>query len=51
MKKNASPNCSFCKIEQESIEHLFYECAIVKIVLAKSIYQREPNHELWYTGV
>ena len=35
MKKNASPNCSFCKIEQESIEHLFYECAIVKMFWLK----------------
>ena len=31
MNKIASPNCSFCKMEQESIEHLFYECAIVKM--------------------
>ena len=26
MKKKASPNCSFCEMFEESIEHLFYNC-------------------------
>ena len=30
MKKVNSPNCSFCKIATETIEHLFFECIEVK---------------------
>ena len=26
MKKKTSPNCSFCEMFEESIEHLFYDC-------------------------
>ena len=30
MKKTDSPRCNFCGIHQESIEHLFYDCHVVK---------------------
>ena len=30
MQKVASPNCTFCEIEPESLEHLFFNCQITK---------------------
>ena len=38
--KVISPRCSFCKLHEETIIHLFYDCLIVKRIWnqLKSIY-------------
>ena len=30
MKKISSPTCNFCNLETETIEHLFFDCTLVK---------------------
>ena len=39
--KEISPRCSFCKLHEETIMHLFHDCVIVKKIWnqLKSIYQ------------
>ena len=38
INSNTNPNCSFCSKEIETIEHIFWECNIVKILLQQFQY-------------